>query len=296
MSFAIQCQLCLAAASTCAILVRADSTLPAQFLNPRHHSGSYFPQGVAATQQPLRGKEGCCEAKTADCIACIKGVSKEELCANDSHLPGCSSDIHSAQQQACCEAMTAECIACRRGIGQREVCDEDVHISGCPQLASDARRRSCCDAMNAECVACRMGISRRELCQQDVSFPGCSSFPHSNPKPKFCCKALTAECVACNSGMVAKLLCEKAPHTSGCKKHVHGSGMPRAKDVKRAHWVQNPWLFALHVTTLAAVCGGLVMAIVCWIHLQPAQQAPIPLLTMMGGTSEDTTAQIEAVS
>ena len=31
----------------------------------------------------------CCEAQTADCIACEKGVSKAEVCAADDTLPGC---------------------------------------------------------------------------------------------------------------------------------------------------------------------------------------------------------------
>mmetsp|Transcript_107557 Transcript_107557/g.213634 ORF Transcript_107557/g.213634 Transcript_107557/m.213634 type:complete len:302 (-) Transcript_107557:219-1124(-) len=301
MSFVHQCQLCLAAVNAWVILVGAESTMPAQFLNPRHHGGSQFPQlDAAATRPPLQEKAGCCEAETADCIACSKGIKKEDLCKTNSRLPGCSRDLNNLQHRRCCEAMTAECIACRRGIGQKQVCEEDAHISGCPQLASHAQhRRSCCDALNAKCVACRMGISRRELCQQNVRLPGCSSFLHSDPKPKLCCKALTAQCISCNRGIDTKLFCEEAPQTPGCKKQVHDGGMPEANGLKRAHLVQNPWLLALHVTTLAAVCGGLAMAIVCCIQLQRAQQARVPLLPVtaqLGEPSEEMAAVPEAAS
>jgi len=299
MSFVIQCRRCLTAASVWVIVSRADSALPAQFLNP-HQGGSELPELAAATAEPLlREEAGCCEAKTADCIACSKGISKEELCRNKRHLLGCSVDVRDSQQQACCEALTAACIACSRGIGEKEVCEDDPHISGCPQPALHVMPITCCDAMTADCVACRIGISVQDVCRRDVHLSGCSSFRHSGPKPKVCCKALVAECIACNRGLNTKTLCQMAPHTAGCRKQVHDSGMLMAEDVKRARWMPKPWLLALHVATLVVVCGGLAMAIVCGVHLQRAQQARAPLLTttaQLGDSSEDTVAVTGAAS
>merc|ERR1711959_758046 len=75
-------------------------------------------------KQENRGKFGCpkqepcCQAMTAECLACKRGISVRKFCKKYKNRGkfGCP------KQEPCCQAMTAECLACKRGISVRKYC------------------------------------------------------------------------------------------------------------------------------------------------------------------------------
>eukprot|EP01047_Picozoa_sp_COSAG01_P034370 COSAG01_NODE_2578_length_7431_cov_6.566148_1_plen_826_part_00 len=114
------------------------------------------PQSSKEKQQPVQasvdatlqaGAGSCCQAMTASCIACSRGLTVAQVCLQDPTVSGCrqqtptrgspSPPAPSSPTAAplpppiCCMAMTASCIACSRGLTVAQVCLQDPTISGC---------------------------------------------------------------------------------------------------------------------------------------------------------------------
>ena len=72
----------------------------------------------------------CCEALTADCLACSLGMTVEEYCLINPNEMGCE---QYAQNDAimCCMAMTADCLACSAGLTVEEYCLINPNEMGC---------------------------------------------------------------------------------------------------------------------------------------------------------------------
>ena len=109
----------------------------------------------------------CCEAMTADCLACASGQTKEVYCTEHPQTDGCG--------RICCQAMTADCLSCASGQTKEAYCAEHPQTDGCNDLI-------CCRAMTASCLACAAGQTVEDYCTQR-KVPGCPNPPSGVPPP-----------------------------------------------------------------------------------------------------------------
>ncbi len=112
----------------------------------------------------------CCQAMTAQCLACNWSVSVDEYCQQNPGTSGCPT------VPMCCRAMTAQCLACDAGLPEYEYCRRNPNSPwpGCPTTPT------CCQANTPICLACQQGLSVDEYCQQYPSTTGCSSRASGN--------------------------------------------------------------------------------------------------------------------
>merc|ERR1712100_128245 len=74
------------------------------------------------------GGKGCCNANTAECLACSEGKSVEKFCKKKKNrdVPGC-------EKKGCCKANTADCLACSKGKSVKKFCKKykNRDVPGC---------------------------------------------------------------------------------------------------------------------------------------------------------------------
>merc|ERR1712232_1378559 len=68
----------------------------------------------------------CCQAMTAECLACKRNLTVEEYCRQAPDTQGCETRSPQGENEdekpntddvtVCCQAMTAECLACKRNL------------------------------------------------------------------------------------------------------------------------------------------------------------------------------------
>merc|ERR1719414_2553071 len=101
--------------------------------------------------------DACCEAMTAECLACAAGLTEEEFCVQQPTIDGCKSQP--VVKKVCCRAMTAPCLACAANTTKEEYCKMQPSTRGCQ---SGEEANACCEAMTAECLACAAGLTEEE--------------------------------------------------------------------------------------------------------------------------------------
>ena len=79
-----------------------------------------------------RPPRSCCRAQTAECKACVKGVSTEQYCRWDPSFPGCNKPKTTTQRPTfCCSAYSAKCEACKQAKTIVEICSRNPFFSDC---------------------------------------------------------------------------------------------------------------------------------------------------------------------
>ncbi len=76
---------------------------------------------LMGSDEPTTTKEPtvCCEALTAECLACSENKTVDEYCGENPDTEGCP------EMRVCCEALTAECMACSQSMSADEYCSSD---------------------------------------------------------------------------------------------------------------------------------------------------------------------------
>merc|ERR1719356_1548496 len=69
----------------------------------------------------------CCDAVTADCLACSAGMSVDDYCGQNPSTLGCPPVV-------CCDAMTADCLACSAGMSVDDYCRQNPSTQGCAPM------------------------------------------------------------------------------------------------------------------------------------------------------------------
>jgi len=198
--------------------------------------------------------EGCCRAYTAQCMACVAGITKEEFCESryfkrvlKGRVPGCKSVLKTevelsaldtleallargAYKPRCCRADTAQCFACVAGITKEEFCESRYRSAhkgreypGCKGVlktevelsALDTLRTGCCSGLTVNCLACSAGMTEERYCAENLHFPGC---PTEVEPPRGCCSGLTVNCLACSAGITEERYCAINPHFRDCRR------------------------------------------------------------------------------
>jgi len=201
--------------------------------------------------------EGCCRAYTAQCMACVAGITKEEFCESryfkrvlKGRVPGCKSVLKTevelsaldtleallargAYKPRCCRADTAQCFACVAGITKEEFCESRYRSAhkgreypGCKGVlktevelsALDTLRTGCCSGLTVNCLACSAGMTEERYCAENLHFPGC---PTEVEPPRGCCSGLTVNCLACSAGITEERYCAINPHFRDCRRKRH---------------------------------------------------------------------------
>merc|ERR1712072_1024266 len=73
--------------------------------------------------------KGCCKALTAQCLACVQGVSQAEYCEEKPKIVGCKPPPE--DPKVCCDAIIASCEACKAGVPEKEYCSRNPRMNGC---------------------------------------------------------------------------------------------------------------------------------------------------------------------
>jgi len=216
--------------------------------------------------------KACCRGYTAQCMACVAGITIEEFCQSryrSAHkgreYPGCKSVLKTEVElsaldtleallargapkpKACCRAYTAQCQACVAGITKEEFCQSryrsahkgreypgcksvlktEVELSALGVLSGDIKLigsgpRACCYAFTLNCMACSAGVTEERYCAENPHFPDCktevelSAVDHLevplasilHKQKKRCCNGNTARCSACKAGVSKKVYCD----------------------------------------------------------------------------------------
>jgi len=125
----------------------------------------------------------CCEAWTADCLACAASMTVEAFCADDANarISGCYS-VTTAEPVVCCQAFTADCMACAASMTVEAFCanDANARISGCYSVTT-AEPVVCCQAFAADCMACAASMTVEAFCASTPATPGCPGPPSGGP-------------------------------------------------------------------------------------------------------------------
>jgi len=188
----------------------------------------------------IKGDKMCCKAMTAQCQACAKDMSVEEVCkeaaANKEELKGCE-DMGG---DVCCKAMTAQCQACAKKMTVEEVCKEAAankeELKGCEDMGGDM----CCKAMTAKCQACAKKMTVEEVCKEAADngeeLVGCEDaggddtpFETLDNLVAFCKLAKADDCKLCmgkfkkgkcavKAKKLKKIKCKKVKDMAFCKR------------------------------------------------------------------------------
>jgi len=183
--------------------------------------------------------KACCRGYTAQCMACVAGITIEEFCQSryrSAHkgreYPGCKSVLKTEVELSALDTLEA------------------LLARGAP------KPKACCRAYTAQCQACVAGITKEEFCQSRYrsahkgrEYPGCKSvlktevelsaldtleapLAHkfhsvigSGPTGRKCCRAYTLNCMACAAGMTEQRYCARNPESSYCKPEVELSAV-----------------------------------------------------------------------
>jgi len=201
------------------------------------------------------GKDECCDAEKAECLACKEAVTLVRYCEKFPEAVGCP------EPTACCEAMTASCLACKEGVTPAEYCEKHPSTDGC-KIPCDSLKGppsedmtgcpmddclpppdhcelynkffhhddKCCESncnlrdkeTKGRCKprpgCCEALTPKCNACREGLSLDEyCEKYPKMCDPPKEeCCKAMTAECHSCRKGLSIEEYCAKKPATKGC--------------------------------------------------------------------------------
>jgi len=109
----------------------------------------------------------CCEALTAQCLACSTGQTIQEYCRLYPETLGCPLPV---EERLCCSAMTADCLACNLDISVEEYCRLRPDTVGCPLLGCPQDCSRYFDGCN-KCT-CYDGHARctKKFCAEPTAF------------------------------------------------------------------------------------------------------------------------------
>merc|ERR1719352_645129 len=108
------------------------------------------------------GKE-CCEAETAKCLACKKGVSLKKYCKKLPETEGCPD-----RPKVCCKAMTAKCLACEQGVTPADYCEKNPDTKGCKMLCEKALIKACIDEESLPADSKKDKKNKQKLCKAEA--------------------------------------------------------------------------------------------------------------------------------
>jgi len=213
----------------------------------------------------------CCEAMTAQCIACSKGVRTEDLCWQVPHLPGCSSHVNGPAIGMVPPGMPAKSTPDMPPLPLKDMLKEAVIAAGgksdAVRLVEDVEQYvdKHPGALESATNNALKGLSKM--------------FSHSHKDQKVQAPAALVDLLPAVDGSVA---------TPAAPEVVEQSAFGR-------RWVENPWVIAGITTATAAVCIGVAMGMLCFARIQRVQMAREPLLaggSMASILSDDATIAI----
>lgn len=101
-------------------------------------------ESVIETRPPM----ACCDAMTAECLACKQGVSPEQFCImpEHAHIDGCGKKgpvRQGSPGEDCCQDPTADCLACMEGRSKDDFCLEakNENVDGCRATVTSTTKK-----------------------------------------------------------------------------------------------------------------------------------------------------------
>jgi hypothetical protein len=134
----------------------------------------------------------CCEAMTAECLACQECTDVDTYCAKH---PG---EVDCECSPICCLAMTAGCLACQECTDVDTYCATNAHVAGCEALVDPSTPCSPCEIFDGEWIC--MAIDCAPLgCDEDWCHQCPTARPYAYTNDGDCCPS-----------------CHSVPSCSGC--------------------------------------------------------------------------------
>jgi len=235
---------------------------PVQFLQPKHVGGLLksptpifeilkkpppFEELKGPILEHLHQARACCEAMTAQCIACSKGMRTEDLCWRTPFLPGCNG----------------------HGNGPRP----GIAPPGIPAMATQEMPPLPLKGMLKEAVIAAGGKSDAARLVEDVG-----QYVDRHPgalenATKTALKGLST--VFSHSHTDQKEQATTVPvdltETDALFPEIDESAFDR-------RWIENPWIIAGIATATASACTGIAVGVLCFARIQRVQVAREPLL------------------
>jgi len=234
---------------------------PVQFLKPKQVEGLMRPSApvfeILKHPQPLQELKRpmlqhldrvrmCCEAMTAQCIACAKGLQVEDLCQRAPHIPGCHGLMVPPGIPAMAKPGTPS-------LPLNEMVKEAVKAAG---GSSDAAEFAGDVEQYAEAHPEALENAKNKV-------KGLSKMlSHRHNSQRVHAKAAPAAPLPTVDGSMAV-----PPMSVALEEPDLGS-----------RWFENPWIIAGMATAAAALCTGIAVGVLCLAQIQRVQIAREPLL------------------
>jgi len=205
----------------------------------------------------------CCEAMTAQCIACAKGLQVEDLCQRAPHIPGCQGVMAPAGVPTMATLGTPS-------LPLKEMVKEAVKAAGGSMDAAEL-------AGNVEQYAEAHPEALERAKNKVKGLSKMLSRRHKGHRVQADSAAPVAPWPAVD-GFVAV-----PPMQVAVEEPDLGS-----------RWFENPWIIAGMATATAALCTGIAVGVLCFARIQRVQIAREPLLagaSMQASSSDATTPQ-----
>mmetsp|Transcript_65877 Transcript_65877/g.129854 ORF Transcript_65877/g.129854 Transcript_65877/m.129854 type:complete len:285 (+) Transcript_65877:88-942(+) len=269
----------------CSAMVHAwnDMLPPVQFLQPKHVGGLLksptpifeilkkpppFEELKGPILEHLHQARACCEAMTAQCIACSKGMRTEDLCRRTPFLPGCNG----------------------HGNGPRP----GIAPPGIPAMATQEMPPLPLKDMLKEAVIAAGGKSDAARLVEDV---GQYVDRHPGALENATKTALKGLSTVFSRSHADKV--QAATAAPVALPAVDGSvAVPPVPAVEEPafdrRWIENPWIIAGIATATASACTGIAVGVLCFARIQRVRVAREPLLAggQMPSSLSDTTITV----
>lgn len=73
----------------------------------------------------------CCQAMTADCLACKADLTAAEFCAQNPKINGCAQHLPPPPKKPCCQSMEIACLSCQADLTESAYCKLYPNVEGC---------------------------------------------------------------------------------------------------------------------------------------------------------------------